>query len=780
MDTIRKTIIDVLLEKNRLTSSEAAGFDKNASNEQIEKKLRDNKLVSSEDIAKAYAVVYDLPFIRLDGLEINADVFNLIPLDVVDKFKILAFEKNEPRKLKIALGLPGQLTSNPPQIITDLKVKQGMMINLYITTLEDIQKIQTRFASTPTSEVKNSPVKTENNPVKQLKTIDLKTVKISYDVISKFPIEVCNKYKMLVFASPEPNLIQVAISDPSNIKVREILDFVRDRNEIQIEEFVAPPEEIAIALQLYYKKPADTNVVVEQEIPAEIVETLEKDKATFVPTPASAPKNPIEYIGDKIVKPNLTGIDTAAPISAPAVVITTMPKAPVNTNVRRKFIRRPIPYEIQKEQQQYAPVMEDTAVSAVIAPENDLDKFLGQPVKTLEAYTDIIKTGNIPLILAATIALAVNMKASDIHIEAEGDDLRIRFRVDGVLKDILKAPLPLHSALISRIKILSRLKIDETRVPQDGRFDVKTQNHEIDLRVSTLPTVRGEKAALRILDKSQNIYTLEDLGFEGRNLKIIEENITKPYGVILATGPTGSGKSTTLYSILKKISTAAVNVITLEDPVEYEMPGINQCQVKPKIGFSFAEGLRSVLRQDPNIIMVGEIRDAETAGMTTHAALTGHLVLSTLHTNDAAGALPRLTNMGVEPFLITSSLNVVIGQRLVRKICPHCKRVANVPPEMMAIIVQELEGANLPQPYVFYEGAGCDQCNAGYSGRAGIYEVLVMSEKIEGLAIDRRPASEIKAAAIADGMITMKQDGLVKALRGQTTISEVLRVTLTE
>ena len=210
------------------------------------------------------------------------------------------------------------------------------------------------------------------------------------------------------------------------------------------------------------------------------------------------------------------------------------------------------------------------------------------------------------------------------------------------------------------------------------------------------------------------------------------------------------------------------------------MPGINQCQVKPKIGFSFAEGLRSVLRQDPNIIMVGEIRDAETAGMATHAALTGHLVLTTLHTNDAAGALPRLTNMGIEPFLITSSINVVIGQRLVRKVCPKCKRPAHIPPEMIEEINRELAQFNLPQPYVFYEGVGCPECNNGFSGRVGIYEVLVMSEKIEGLAIARRPASEIKAAAIADGMTTMKQDGLIKALKGLTTISEVLRVTLTE
>lgn len=794
MDTIRKTIIDVLLEKNRLTTSEAASFDKLATNEQIEEKLRKDKLVSSEDIAKAYAIVYDLPFIRLENYEIKPEAFNLIPRDVVTQFKIVAFDRSEPKKLKIALGLPSQLKNNPPSIISELKEKGGMQINLYVTTLEDVQGVLTRFAQSNVQVAASPNPKITYPQPYGSKTIDLKSVKIPYDVISKFPIEICQKYKMLVFASPDLNSIQVAISNPNDTKVKEILDFVRNRNEIKIEEFVTPVADIENTLRLYYKKPEDVSVVVEPEIPVLLdkkeennqVDTKEakiepdegKTFGNFLnqpifqhktePVDVAADKDKYERLGDKIVQRDTTGIDTTSPIHATA------------PTERRRFVRRPIPYEIQKDGPKAVPAATEVSVSTVISAENDLDRSLGQPVKNIETLVNVVKTGNIPQILSATIVLAVNMKASDIHIEAEGEDLRIRFRVDGVLKDILKAPLPLHAALISRIKILSRLKIDETRVPQDGRFDVKTQGHEIDLRVSTLPTVRGEKAALRILDKSQSIYTLADLGIDGRNLQLLEENIAKPYGVILSTGPTGSGKSTTLYSILKQISTPAVNVITLEDPVEYEMPGINQCQVKPKIGFSFAEGLRSVLRQDPNIIMVGEIRDSETAGMATHAALTGHLVLTTLHTNDAAGALPRLTNMGIEPFLITSSINVVVGQRLVRKICPHCKREAKIPPELMEEIEKELAQFNLPRPYVFYEGAGCDQCNNGFSGRIGIYEVLSMSEKIESLAIGRRPASEIKEAAMAEGMVTMKQDGLLKSIKGLTTISEVLRVTLTE
>ncbi|MEI6040267.1 MAG: type II/IV secretion system protein [Candidatus Berkelbacteria bacterium] len=805
MDTIRKTIIDALLEKNRLTASEAAGFDKFSTNEQIEKKLREDKLVSSEDIAKAYAVVYDLPFIRLESYDINQEAFRLIPTEIIVKDKIIGFDRVGDEKIKIAVASPGMIKNNPPAILADLKEKKGLIVDLYVTTLEDIQKVVARLGSAATTKVEVAQADMSYPQMNNLKTVDLKSEKIPYDVISKFPVEISQKYKMVVFASPDVNTIRVAISDPTDVKVREILDFVRDRNEIKIEEFVASPAEIDEAIKLYYKKPEDTNVVVEQEITNSLEKSLtQKETEENIAKPEPQKE-------EKIEKPNHSGFSDFLNKSvthektevkhSPAlsqsetqkIIARAADEAKINaTNltqnikpgvapVRRKFVRRPIPFDAQAVQEQQVQAQaEETAASAVIAPENDLDQFLGQPVKNIETFKNIVQTGNVPQILAALVALAVNMKASDIHIEAEGEDVRFRFRVDGILKDILKAPLPLHAALISRIKILSRLKIDEARVPQDGRFDVKTNGHEIDLRVSTLPTVRGEKAALRILDKSQNIYTLEDLGFSGRNLKVIEENITKPYGVILATGPTGSGKSTTLYSILKKVSSPAVNVITLEDPVEYEMPGINQCQVKPKIGFSFAEGLRSVLRQDPNIIMVGEVRDAETAGMATHAALTGHLVLTTLHTNDAAGALPRLTNMGIEPFLITSSINVVIGQRLVRKICPKCKHEANLPAQMLEEIQKELASLNLPQPYKFYEAEGCAECNNGYSGRLGIYEVLAMTEKIEELAIARRPSSEIKEAAVADGMITMKQDGLMKAVQGLTTVSEVLRVTLTE
>ncbi|HSI20561.1 MAG TPA: ATPase, T2SS/T4P/T4SS family [Verrucomicrobiae bacterium] len=444
------------------------------------------------------------------------------------------------------------------------------------------------------------------------------------------------------------------------------------------------------------------------------------------------------------------------------------------------------------------PVTPDASVPAAPAPapsahsdeEGDIGKLLEGVVNTVDELKEHVKKGFIPRIVAAVVSYAIHEKASDIHVESFDDEVRVRFRVDGQLMDIIKLPPDVHAAMVSRIKILSRLRLDETRIPQDGRFDVSFNDAQVDLRVSVMPTVHGEKVVMRILDKSKGITSLEKLGIEGLGYQHLMEAIQKPFGVCLATGPTGSGKSTTLYAILNRIATPNVNVVTLEDPVEYEMKGINQAQIRPKIGFTFAEGLRSVLRQDPNIIMVGEIRDGETANMATQAALTGHLVLSTLHTNDAAGAIPRLTNMGIEPFLITSSLNVALGQRLVRKICPHCKKDISLPPGFKAQIEADVakiaqlnpsDAARLPKEVKFYQGVGCEKCGGkGYLGRMGIYEVLTMTEPISELTLKHAPNSEIQAQSQKEGMLTMYQDGLIKVVNGVTTLDEVLRETSTK
>lgn len=420
------------------------------------------------------------------------------------------------------------------------------------------------------------------------------------------------------------------------------------------------------------------------------------------------------------------------------------------------------------------------------ADADNFGKMLDKDVETEEELKAIINEGFVPKSVAALVSYAISTRASDIHIESESASVRVRFRIDGILKTVAELPFDQQSAIASRIKIMSKLKIDETRIPQDGRFEVAFGERAVDLRVSCMPTVHGEKIVMRILDKSKGIMTLEDLGVIGRAFTTITEAIGKPFGIVLSTGPTGSGKSTTLYAILNRISTPGVNAVTLEDPVEYEMDGVNQSQIKPKIGYTFAEGLRSILRQDPNIIMVGEIRDNETAAMATHAALTGHLVLSTLHTNDAAGALPRMMNMGVEPFLLTSSINAIEAQRLVRKICSECKEEVQIPGGVLQQIEADLD--LIPQnnlqdleryvkPLRFYKGRGCAKCQNGYKGRIGIYEVMPMSEKIEELAISRSSSGDIQKQAILEGMITMKQDGLLKALAGLTTIDEVLKET---
>lgn len=406
-------------------------------------------------------------------------------------------------------------------------------------------------------------------------------------------------------------------------------------------------------------------------------------------------------------------------------------------------------------------------------------------IKTYEAgkLGEVIREAPIAQIVSATLEQAMRLRASDVHIEPQDGDTRVRYRVDGILEERLVLPQRLHDAVVSRIKILANMKIDEKRVPQDGRFNFKMGESEVDLRVSTLPTVHGEKIVMRLLKKSGGIPTLADLGLRGLAYKNLETSITKPHGVILVTGPTGSGKTTTLYSVLAKLNNSKVNIMTLEDPVEYQINGVNQVQINPQAGLTFATGLRSFLRQDPNIILVGEIRDRETTELAIQAALTGHLVFSTLHTNNAAGAIPRLLDLGAEPFLVTSALNAIVGQRIARKICSQCKE-QYTPEELIAADIRSILGPLMgDKPVVLYRGIGkvngqqCTACNGtGYLGRIGIFEVFPISDVIGKLILKRVPMNDIEDEAVKEGMITMKQDGYMKALEAVTSIEEVLRV----
>ncbi len=388
-------------------------------------------------------------------------------------------------------------------------------------------------------------------------------------------------------------------------------------------------------------------------------------------------------------------------------------------------------------------------------------------------------------IVSSLLKRAIRDKASDIHIEPNEKEVEVRFRLDGMLRKKISLPKDIQAAVISRIKILSNMKIDEQRVPQDGRFNIHVDNRRVDFRVSSMPVAFGEKVVMRILDKESGILTIEQLGMSGSGLKTLDANLSKSHGMVLVTGPTGSGKSTSLYAMIQKVFNEGVNIITLEDPVEYQMKGINQSQVNSEIGYTFAAGLRSILRQDPDIIMLGEIRDRETAEMAVHAALTGHVVLSTLHTNDAAGAAPRMIDMGVEPFLITSSINVVVGQRLVRTICQNCKEEVKLPQEELDLIKKEID--RMPpaekeeyskKELKFYQGKGCKSCeNSGYKGRIGIYEILAITPEMQQLILRRVSSEELNNLAINQGMVTMIQDGIIKAIKGTTSMKEVWRTT---
>jgi len=390
---------------------------------------------------------------------------------------------------------------------------------------------------------------------------------------------------------------------------------------------------------------------------------------------------------------------------------------------------------------------------------------------------DIAKEVPVVKALETILKYASAQNASDIHIELMPEKLMVRIRVDGILRDVISLPTNVQPALVARVKILANLKIDEHRVPQDGRFNFQVSNITIALRVSIIPSFRGENVVLRLLAESARPMTLEELGMTGRNKEIIEKMIKEPSGMVLSTGPTGCGKTTTLYSISNILNTNEVKICTIEDPVEYEIKRVSQMQINPRIGLTFASGLRALLRHDPDIMMVGEIRDEETAKIATHAALTGHLVLSTLHTNSAASAIPRLIDMGVEPYLVSSTVNVVIAQRLVRAVCKHCAKKVSPTKEVIDLIAKvdpELAKGN----FKIWEAKGCPDCdNTGYKGRIGIYEVFQNSDEISKLILKRAPAQEIEQAAKKEGFTSMASDGLKKALKGQTTVEEILRVT---
>ncbi len=412
----------------------------------------------------------------------------------------------------------------------------------------------------------------------------------------------------------------------------------------------------------------------------------------------------------------------------------------------------------------------------------------GEDLKKLAEDLPVVR------IVDTLLEYAIFEDASDIHIEPEEKDIVVRYRIDGILHNVMVLPKSAQLGIIARIKILANLKVDEHRLPQDGRFKITKDEYKVSFRVSIIPTFDGEKIVMRLLNERAQILTLEQLGFQPKSFEMVKRNISKPHGMILVTGPTGSGKTTTLYTVLNILNTPKVNISTIEDPIEYRMPHINQSQVSPKIGYTFAMGLRAFLRQDPDIIMVGEIRDEETAEIAVHAAMTGHLVLSTLHTNDAVTTLPRLSEMGIPSFLIASTTNIIIAQRLVRKICTNCIQSYKLDKQTVEELTQQLDIPRILnklekekiiadaekglESLLFYRGKGCKRCNnQGYKGRIGIYETLEIDEKISELILQKAPINEIKKHAEESGVLSIVEDGFIKAKNGITTIEEIMRVT---
>lgn len=727
--------------------------------------------------AKKIANHLGLDVITLKNAEISIDALELVPEDIARKYQIVAYKK-EDKKIFLAASDPQSLKEKAPQILIDLK-KKGFNFVIGITTKSDLM-----YALLSYKQKRSSNNLKQSDIDNKIEKVSLKGKNISYDVLTRIPEKIANKYQFIVFEEEnEGNKVKVGIVDPENLQTQEIIDFIKNRNGIEVDQYKISKEDFDWAIRLYAQEPNDIHaegaVLDSIDKPVDIKETSqdEQNNKTIQQSPSIVVK---QNIADEKNKQEDDKLEDTKDDKEPAEKIKSEIK-PVIKETKDEVEDKVDTIKVSNE---YGVKKSLAGLVTVSESDQNLDRIIPNGVKNAEELVEIAKTGYVPKIVAGILYYAANLGASDVHLEPSEKFLNVRFRMDGVLKLILKMAVAIHAPIVSRIKILSKLKIDEQRVPQDGRFDVIAANRSIDLRVSTLPTVHGEKCVMRLLDKTTGLIELEKLGLQGKNLDWVNEAINKPYGTILVTGPTGSGKTTTLYAVLNKLNKEDVNIVTLEDPVEYDLPGISQCQVKQKIGFSFADGLRSILRQDPNIIMVGEVRDAETATMVTHAALTGHLVLSTLHTNDSAGALPRLIDMGVEPYLITSSINAIVAQRLVRKLCDKCKAEVKVPDLMLNQIKSDLQSsydAKIKEiannELKFYKPVGCSECKDGYKGRLGLYEVLYMDERIEQLAVTRATASAIKRASINNGLITLRQDGYVKALEGLTSLDEVMRVT---
>lgn len=588
--------------------------------------------------------------------------------------------------------------------------------------------------------------------------------------------EVARKYSVFPVEIKDNSLL-LAMTNPRDIVA---IEEVKSLTGLEVKPAVAIKEEIDAAIDLYYKpliteeEPAINKVRIDEKIEDSIfsktatIEYVDLEKITIDPNAAVTITEDIarKY---RIIPIGFEGGELTVAMANPEDVFV------VDTiSVLTGFDVKPVKADPEKIEEA---ITRFYKMAEVVEVGEEIETLIGDEKEGEKLKEISVITEDAPIVKLVNhlIAKAVKSRASDIHIEPMEKDVRVRYRIDGVLHEIMRAPKRLQPALISRFKIMANLDIAERRKPQDGHCAVNIGGKVYDFRVATLPTIYGERVVLRVLAKESILLRLEDLGFLEDSLEIYTRAYRRSYGAIMITGPTGSGKSTTLYATLNVLNTPEKNIITIEDPVEYRLKGINQIQINPKAGLTFARVLRSIIRASPDIIMVGEIRDKETAKIAIEAALTGHLVLSTLHTNDAPSAISRLIEMGVEPFLVSSAIRCVQAQRLARRLCPECKEPYSPKLEWL----KELEFPNPEEVTVLYRPRGCPTCNnTGYKGRIGIYEVMEVNDEIEMLAAKKAPAEKIKEAALKNGMRTLRQDGLMKAKLGITSIEEVLRVTV--
>jgi len=738
--------LNLLLKAGIIRREDLAHFrSKYDSPDELFESLDSLDVFPNDVLTKIYAEAVGLPYVKLISLDRRAA--RLIDQATAKKFGFVPFfvdERN--RVVQVALTEPYRLHSLDRRAMAELEKKIGYKIELFLAPrpsneLPEVSTQQVTPVAASWHPGQMGPELGQSEPIRSkpaaapIQSIELGKEKIDEKLLRKMPYDIAMKHRAVIFREPARDTFDVAAENPEARELNDILSFVAKQTGIKFHLYRAAAEQVERVLRDYRKAMAD-NPPKPLEMPKPPLPVQDAEEA--------ASQNGLKFYAERAVQ---------------------------TRSVKDQDEKVASPEGGEKAEERKLKIQQ------LAMEEPDLVRLLGKSSVTVEDLKAYVNEEKVPQLVGAIILLAVNNRASDVHVEPFEKSARVRLRIDGELGDVLFFPAALTDSIVARVKILAKLKLDEQRVPQDGRFGVKVGKDEIDIRVASLPTVFGEKVAMRLLSKTKKLDSLNELGLDGMAYDKLTNAMGRPYGVILVTGPTGSGKSTTLYSILSVLNNPGVNIITLEDPVEYQIQGINQVQIRPQIGFGFAEGLRSIVRQDPNIVMVGEIRDSDTAELVTHAALTGHLVLATLHTNNASGAMPRLFNLGVEPFLLTSAINLILAQRLVRKICPNCREEITLSQSVAFAVKKELANLNIDMPIKFFRGRGCDKCRGGYKGRIGIFEVLPVTSQIEQVVLENKPTSAILEEALKEGMITMRQDGLIKALKGITTVKEVLAAT---